>query len=239
MSQSCRSPHIVSPSALIAVLAVFLLAAPAGVASARVPRVQTLVKLLSPTTARTRPAGPRLERVAATQPLTGEQTVLPVIARRTVAGRLWLRVRLVGRKASESLVGWISATGTLPSSTPYRIVVSRHARRANLLRYGRTIRSFRVVVGKPSTPTPAGEFFVWQKVPQTRWSPLGPWALFTSAKGVASEIGVGLSVALHGRRGLLADPLGSARSHGCIRFSDASISYIAARVPAGTPVSIR
>jgi lipoprotein-anchoring transpeptidase ErfK/SrfK len=47
-------------------------------------------------------------------------------------------------------------------------------------------------------------------------------------------------VAIHGRGGaLLADPLGSARSHGCIRLDNGAIAWLAARATEGTPVAIR
>jgi hypothetical protein len=47
-------------------------------------------------------------------------------------------------------------------------------------------------------------------------------------------------VGIHGRAGLsLQDPLGSARSHGCVRADNHQIAWMAAHVPAGTPVRIR
>jgi lipoprotein-anchoring transpeptidase ErfK/SrfK len=47
-------------------------------------------------------------------------------------------------------------------------------------------------------------------------------------------------VALHGRGGAsLLDPLGSARSHGCVRLANGAIDWIAGHVPVGAPVRIR
>jgi hypothetical protein len=51
-------------------------------------------------------------------------------------------------------------------------------------------------------------------------------------------------IGLHGRGGAsLLDPLGSARSHGCVRFANAAIGWIVARIGApnlpGVPVVIR
>jgi lipoprotein-anchoring transpeptidase ErfK/SrfK len=47
-------------------------------------------------------------------------------------------------------------------------------------------------------------------------------------------------VGIHGRAGeSLKDPLGSARSHGCVRVDNDQIAWMAAHVPAGTPVRIR
>jgi lipoprotein-anchoring transpeptidase ErfK/SrfK len=47
-------------------------------------------------------------------------------------------------------------------------------------------------------------------------------------------------VGIHGRAGAsLLDPLGSARSHGCIRIDNHHVAWLAAHIPAGTPVRIR
>jgi L,D-transpeptidase catalytic domain len=46
-------------------------------------------------------------------------------------------------------------------------------------------------------------------------------------------------IAIHGRGSTsLRDPLGSARSHGCIRIDNAAIRFLAAHVPDGSPVEI-
>ena len=46
-------------------------------------------------------------------------------------------------------------------------------------------------------------------------------------------------VALHGRGGSsLLDPLGSARSHGCVRMANAGINWLAGVARAGTPVLV-
>ena len=48
-----------------------------------------------------------------------------------------------------------------------------------------------------------------------------------------------VGVAIHGRDGTsLVDPLGSSRSHGCIRVDDSNIRWMARVVPLGTPVLI-
>jgi lipoprotein-anchoring transpeptidase ErfK/SrfK len=46
-------------------------------------------------------------------------------------------------------------------------------------------------------------------------------------------------VGIHGRGGAsLRDPLGSARSNGCVRISNAAVSLLAERAREGTPVLI-
>lgn len=45
--------------------------------------------------------------------------------------------------------------------------------------------------------------------------------------------------AIHGRGGAsLLDPLGSARSHGCIRLDNSAVGLLAADAAEGTPVQI-
>ena len=77
-------------------------------------------------------------------------------------------------------------------------------RRATVYRGGRRVRSFAVVVGAPSTPTPLGRFFVVERVRQARGSALGPWVLATSAySNVLQEFDGGPGqIGLHGRTGL-------------------------------------
>jgi lipoprotein-anchoring transpeptidase ErfK/SrfK len=124
-------------------------------------------------------------------------------------------------------------------STGWEIVVHRSQRRAFVLDAGRVRASFEVVVGKPSTPTPLGTFFVVEKLQLAPGVTEGPWTLMTSAYSDvlrAYDGGTG-QVALHGTIGMSA-PLGTSASHGCIRFAPAAISWIAAHVDTGAPVIV-
>jgi lipoprotein-anchoring transpeptidase ErfK/SrfK len=170
----------------------------------------------------------------------GPVGLLVLAARRDDAGHLWVRVQLPERPNGRA--GWIDADYAKLSRTPWRIVIDRARRRATAFRSGRRMRSWRVVVGKPSTPTPRGLFAVYERVRQSSGSELGPWVLqLTAHSNTLLNYGGGPGrVALHGRSGpLLADPLGSARSHGCIRMQNRIVSWLAARARPGTPVEIR
>ncbi|MEA2431248.1 MAG: hypothetical protein QOI19_1721 [Thermoleophilaceae bacterium] len=199
---------------------------------------RTTAKLLHAATVRDRPAGDVIAHLAATRPLTGAPTVLPVLGTDSVDGRDWLRVRLPQRP--NGATGWIETDGTMAGEVKWSIELSRARRRATIYRDGRRVRSFRVVVGKRATPTPIGRFFVAERVRQPRGSALGPWVLATSAySDVLQQFGGGPGqIGLHGRTGL-PGALGSAASHGCIRFSDHAIRWLAARAGAGTPITIR
>jgi len=158
--------------------------------------------------------------------------------------RCSLRVRLPWRPNGAS--GWIDSSHVRLVSTPWRIVVDVAERRVTVLRSDRPVLVYRAVVGKPSTPTPTGRYAI-----ATVWS--GPPSGFTGShiltltahSDVLSHFdgGDGL-VALHGRGGTsLRDPLGSARSHGCVRLSNAAIDTLVRDIGAtalpGTPVTIR
>jgi lipoprotein-anchoring transpeptidase ErfK/SrfK len=226
-------------------LTLLALAVPAGAAASPVPPRQELAVLLRDASARAAPA-PDAQQVALVhvyRPLAGTPTRLPVIERATVAGRLWLHVRLPGRQRHGRVLassGWIPAAGTAHAVTRWHIVVRTHTRRALVYRDGRLRLAVPVVVGKPSTPTPRGEFFVEETVRLVPGSAGGPYALATSARSsVLQEFAGGPGqVALHGVANL-PGRLGSAASHGCVRLSTWAIGWVAARIGAGVPITIR
>ena len=213
----------------------FVVATPAPAA---VPRTQALVVLLHGHVARAAPnADARaIEAVAARRPLTRVPTILPLLGHGG-RGDGWLRVRLPGRPNSHA--GWISAGRTRATETPWRIGVSLSARRVTVSNSGRTVRRFRAVVGKPSTPTPRGSFFVEEALALSPSEAGGPYALATSARSnVLQEFDGGPGqIGIHGTGNLSGAP-GSAASHGCIRLRPRAITWLARRIGAGVPVTV-
>ncbi len=201
---------------------------------------ERLAVLLSAHAAHRRPqAGSRvLVTVPATRPITGERTALPVVGHARGAGGIaWLHVMLPGRPNGST--GWIVKQGTRAQVTGWRIAVSLGARRVTVYRHGRAVRRFAAVVGKPSTPTPTGHFFVEETLRMSAGEPGGPFALALSARSNALqefEGGPG-QIALHGRDNL-GGVLGQAESHGCVRLATASIDWLAQRIGPGVPVTI-
>ena len=228
--------------ALVAAAATALLVAPAAHASTASKGTVEIARLVITSPVRAKPGGGRLlGKLAAIRPLTSQQTSVPVRRHgRDSKGNEWLRVPMPGRPLGRS--GWIPAANATIVHTHWRIVIDRRKRVATLYRDKRAKRRFEVVVGKTSTPTPKGHFFLEERVRQASGSVLGPWALATSAfSTVLQEFGGSPGqVALHGRAGaLLNDPLGTAASHGCIRFENRVIRELAALLPNGTPIDIR
>jgi lipoprotein-anchoring transpeptidase ErfK/SrfK len=176
--------------------------------------------------------------VSKMRPITGEQTVLPVIAHATDGhGAAWLRVLLPGRPDSHT--GWISARSTTPALTEWQITVRISTRQVTALRDGRLARTFKAVVGKPSTPTPLGRFFVEETVKLNRQDAGAPYALALSARSnVLQEFDGGDGqIALHGTNNI-GGVLGTAASHGCIRLDTQAITWLATRIEPGVPVTI-
>ncbi len=214
---------------------------PSGAAAARAgATVQPLAVLEQAHGAFAEP-GYRSRRVATVRsrrPITGAETVLPVLARHTAGdGRRWLKVLLPGRP--NGAAGWITSRSTRYAGTVWRLRVDLSARRVTVLREGRTVRTLGAIVGKPSTPTPRGRFFVEESVALAPGIAGSPYALALSARSeVLQEFDGGPGqIALHGLGGV-GGVIGTAVSHGCIRFDARAIGWLATHIGAGTRVDV-
>jgi hypothetical protein len=170
--------------------------------------------------------------------------LLVLRAARDSRKRCWLKVRLPTRP--NAAAGWIRADHVRLRRTSWRIVVTRRARTLAAFKNGELRRRFRVVIGAPPTPTPEGVFSI---VGVWRWNPydfLGSYILpLTAHSHVLQEFGGGDGrVGIHGRGGSsLLDPLGAARSHGCVRLSNGPIEWLVRKIGSaglpGIPVRVR
>lgn len=169
---------------------------------------------------------------------SGRRAMYPVMARRMVGTSEWVRVKVLRHR--RQVGAWIPAWVTRKRFIDWRITVDLSSRRATITRLGKVVRRYRVVVGAPSTPTPRGHFYVMDHLRlHTSWAP-GKWALATSAFSNVLrrfEGGEG-QVALHAK-GFLSNPLGTAASHGCVRFANGAVAWLARKIPNGTPVDIK
>lgn len=204
------------------------------------PELAHVARVVAPTRALARPGGGRtVMKVSPLAEWGGGRVQYLVLRSALVDGSRWLRVRLPERP--NDAAGWIRAGVTRVATTPWRIVVSTAASAVTIERAGRPVVSFPAVVGKPSTPTPRGLFAVAEPIRQPAGSELGPWALFLTAHSrVLDDYGGGPGrIAIHGRAGpLLANPLGTPASHGCIRIANARVRWLARIAIDGTPVEV-
>jgi lipoprotein-anchoring transpeptidase ErfK/SrfK len=172
------------------------------------------------------------------RPITGERTVLPVVATKTdTHGVRWLDVLIPGRPNGHA--GWIEASVATVTATGWQIVVHLSTRQVIVFENGHIVRTFLAVVGKPSTPTPTGRFFVEETVPLGPQGSGAPFALALSARSnaLAQFDGGPGQVALHGIANIGGVP-GTAVSHGCVRLATADIAWLGAHISSGVPVTI-
>jgi L,D-transpeptidase ErfK/SrfK len=120
-----------------------------------------------------------------------------------------------------------------------RIVVSIPDRKLILLEGSRVLKIYDVAVGKPSTPSPAGEFQIVNRVPNPTW--YGPGKIVSP--GRQNPLGtrwMGLSAKGYGIHGTNAPrSIGKAASHGCIRMRKHDLEELFELVNVGVPVELR
>jgi L,D-transpeptidase catalytic domain len=205
-------------------------------AKAVVSPTQELAAVLVAQEARSRPdaRSAPINLVPAKTPITEERTVLPVLA----AKGAWLKVRLPGRPNGHS--GWITRSGTSLSITKWHLLLDLSRRELMVYRKARRVRSFKAVIGKPSTPTPKGDFFVEESLALPATDVGAPYALALSARSdVFQEFAGGPGqIAIHGLDNIGGVP-GTAVSHGCVRLATRAIHWLAFHIAPGTPVTIK
>jgi len=176
--------------------------------------------------------------VAPIATVTGEgtQNIVLILARIQVGGGTWYRVLLAS--LPNSLTGWVpaSALGTVYAVRTH-LYVDRERFTATLKLAGRTIFTTRVGVGRSYWPTPAGQFYIRDKLTNFDNPFYGPVAFGTSARSaVLTDWPGGGFVGVHGTNepGILP----GAVSHGCIRMTNGAILKLAKLMPVGTPLTV-
>jgi len=152
-------------------------------------------------------------------------------------GREWVRLRIPGRPNGRT--GWVerSALGAF-HRTRWLLVISLRARTITAYYAGHVRFRGPVGIGKPSSPTPPGHFWIRERFKlANRSSPYWPYALGTSDYSTLTDWPGGGVVGIHGDFGepqsIPGDP-----SHGCVRMRDSDIAWLAPRLTLGTPVHI-
>ncbi|MEO8690793.1 MAG: L,D-transpeptidase [Solirubrobacteraceae bacterium] len=150
--------------------------------------------------------------------------------------RTWLQVRIPMRPNGRT--GWVTDTALGPLHlVRTRLVVDRRQLRATLYDSGRRIWQAPIGVGKPSTPTPAGRFWIRERitVPDPSGT-YGPQAFGTSAYSSLAGWPGGGVVGIHGTN--QPELIPGRPSHGCIRVPNRSINRLARLMHIGTPIWI-
>jgi lipoprotein-anchoring transpeptidase ErfK/SrfK len=149
----------------------------------------------------------------------------------------WIRVLLPVRPNGST--GWIRASDVTVTTNPYRIEVSLGEHRIRVTRATDVVYEGTVAIGKPSTPTPVGEFYLRiliQSIDPT--SVYGPFAYGLSSHSETLETFAGgeAQVGIHGNND--ASVLGSDVTSGCIRIDNDAITMLSSQLPLGTPVQV-
>ena len=167
----------------------------------------------------------------------GAPEVYPILARFTdAAGRHWTRIAVPMRPNGRT--GWVRSEVLGPATpTNMLLVVDRSALRATLTKAGRVIWTSRIGVGAPATPTPAGRFWIREKLRVTFGGMYGPRAFGTSDYSVLTDWPGGGVIGIHGtdQPGLIP----GRPSHGCIRLRNAAVLRLFELMPVGTPMHVR
>jgi hypothetical protein len=153
-------------------------------------------------------------------------------------GVLWTDISLPQRP--NGTTGWVRASALGPLHVVYgQLVIDRARLRATLYnRNAHAIWSAPIGIGRPSLPTPAGHFYVLEKLRAIAGTTYGPFAFATSAYApTLTEWPGGGVVGIHGTNQpqlIPGDP-----SHGCIRLRNGDITTLWHLLKIGTPIDIK
>jgi lipoprotein-anchoring transpeptidase ErfK/SrfK len=109
----------------------------------------------------------------------------------------------------------------------YSITINTAARKMTLFKDGKIFKTYTIAIGKPSSPTPKGNFKIINKA----HAPGGPFgARWLGLSAPNGDYGI------HGTNN--PSSIGKAVSNGCIRTYNPNIIELYNLVPIGTPVKI-
>jgi len=152
-------------------------------------------------------------------------------------GREWVELRIPGRPNGRT--GWVERNALGPFHlTHLLLVVNREGLRMYVYDRGRLIWSAPVGVGKPSTPTPTGHFWIDERFTITDpASGYYPYAFGTTDYSTLSDWPGGGVVGIHGPY-YDAPGIPGYISHGCIRLHVSDDFWLAAHMQLGTPLHV-
>jgi hypothetical protein len=152
-------------------------------------------------------------------------------------GSYWLRVPLP--VLPNGTTGWIprNAVGAFTTLDTH-LVIDRSSFRATLYKRGRVVYRSIVGVGLPHWPTPAGRFYIRERLTGFTDPIYGSLAFGTNARSaVLTDWPGGGFIGIHGTNqpGILPGRV----SHGCVRIRNPDIRRLDRLMRVGTPVTIR
>jgi lipoprotein-anchoring transpeptidase ErfK/SrfK len=149
----------------------------------------------------------------------------------------WVRVLLPERPNGSS--GWIRQTDVKLTPNPNRIEVNLGEHKIRVFDRTEVRYEGDVAIGKPSTPTPTGKYYIRVLIQAINPSEVyGPFAYGLSAHSeVLTEFNGGDGeTGVHGNND--KSVLGKSVTAGCIRMDNEEITRLSKILPLGTPVEI-
>jgi hypothetical protein len=151
--------------------------------------------------------------------------------------RYWVRVMLP--KLPNGSTGWIRREAIDELETvDTHFVIDRARFRATLFKRGRPIFRSIIGVGEPRWPTPAGRFYVRERLTGFTDPIYGSLAFGTNGRSaILTDWPGGGFIGIHGTN--QPQILPGRVSHGCVRLRNAAIRRLDRLMKVGTPVTIR
>jgi lipoprotein-anchoring transpeptidase ErfK/SrfK len=124
-----------------------------------------------------------------------------------------------------------------------RVVLRLSERRVYLYEDDEVAASYPVAIGKSSTPTPTGEFKIFQLIENPTWK--NPWTGQVTTPGPNSALGlrwIGFAEMPNGIIGFHGTPtlssIGQAASNGCVRMRNEDVVALFEKLEMGTSVTV-
>jgi hypothetical protein len=151
--------------------------------------------------------------------------------------RYWVRVMLP--KLPNGSTGWIPRDAIDELNTlDTHLVIDRARLRATLFKRGRPIFRSIVGVGEPRWPTPAGRFYIRERLTGFTDPIYGAIAFGTNGRSpILTDWPGGGFIGIHGTN--QPQILPGRVSHGCVRLRNSAIRRLDRLMEVGTPVTIR
>ena len=135
--------------------------------------------------------------------------------------------------------GWVKADDVTIAATEYRMELDLSTFHLKVFKGPDVFVETDVVIGKDSTPTPVGHYFVTEKIKNSSDTGVyGAWILpINGYSEVLDTFDNGLpQVTFHGTN--QPELVGTKASNGCVRIPNDVVTKIAETIPAGTPIDI-
>jgi hypothetical protein len=148
----------------------------------------------------------------------------------------WLQVELLARPNHQT--GWVKRSDVTLSTHHFHLKLTKSTFDLQAYDGDQLLTETKVVIGKNSTFTPTGTFFLTEKISRPPTGVYGPWILATSGYSESlNDFDGGLpQMALHGTNN--PSLIGTQASNGCVRMPNDQVEKLATTLPPGTPLTI-